>query len=285
LIRQNINHPSIFAWSLFNELRPNNPDPHHLLQDLKILANGEDSSRPTSAATCTEDLPQMNKIPDLLGWNVYYGWYSDWGPLSDYALMCAKYRETSQHGGYCVSEYGGGANVNQHEENPKKPKNDGQWHPEEYQNILHETAWPQLKKTPYIWGTFVWCMFDFTSYWRHEGGLNGRNDKGLVTYDRKTKKDAFYYYKANWSDEPMIYITSRRFTERTNAVTNVKIYSNAATAELSLNGVSQGRRTNDGNAVFFWKNIQLKPGNNTVAARAERNGKTVNDQCEWKLLP
>lgn len=288
LIRQNVNHPSIFCWSLFNELRPNggkNPDPHRLLQDLKVIANGEDPTRPTIAATCTMDLPQMNKIPDALGWNVYYGWYSDWGPLSDYDPMRAQYRYSSRHGGYCVSEYGAGGNVNQHEQNPRKPKNDGQWHPEEYQSALHEYAWPQLKSAPYIWGTFVWVMFDFTSWWRNEGGIKGLNDKGLVTADRQTKKDAFFYYKANWSEEPSLYITSRRHTERTNAITDVKIYSNAAEVELLLNGASQGKRTNDGYAVFVWKDLQLKPGENSVEAKANRNGARLSDRCVWRLKP
>jgi beta-galactosidase len=285
LIRQNINHPAIFAWSLFNELRPGNPDPHRELQDLKVTANGEDPTRPTIAATCTWGLPQMNKIPNLLGWNIYPGWYSEWKSLSDYARQLDSYRVTSRNGGYCISEYGAGANVTQHEQNPKQPKADGQWHPEEWQAIVHETAWREMKARPFVWGTFVWNMFDFTSYWRKEGGVKGLNDKGLVTYNRQTKKDAFYFYKANWSAEPMVYITSRRFTERINAVTNIKIYSNAAKAELLVNGISQGTRPNDGNAVFVWKNLQLKPGENVVEARAERNGVTVNDRCVWQLVP
>jgi beta-galactosidase len=283
LIRQNVNHPSIFVWSLFNELRPKNPDPHRELQDLKIVANGEDPTRPTIAATCTTELPQMNKIPDLLGWNVYYGWYGDWGPLSDYNQMREGYRYTSRSGGYCVSEYGAGANVTQHEQNPRKPKNDGQWHPEEYQGVLHEKAWAELKSAPYIWGTFIWCMFDFTSYWRHEGGLMGRNDKGLVTADRKIKKDAFYFYKANWSDEPVLYIASRRDTERTNAVTDVKIYSNATAAELLVNGASQGTLQNDGNGVILWKDVKLSAGANAIDARAQRKGQALGDHCEWNL--
>lgn len=283
LIRQNVNHSSIFVWSLFNELRPKNPDPHRELQDLKIVAKGEDPTRLTIAATCTTELPQMNKIPDLLGWNVYYGWYGDWGPLSDYDSMRAGYRYTSRQGGYCVSEYGAGANTTQHEENPRQPKNDGQWHPEEYQNVLHEKAWSKLKSAPYIWGTFVWCMFDFTSYWRHEGGVPGRNDKGLVTSDRKIRKDAFYFYKANWSDEPVLYITSRRYTERTNAITNVKIYSNATEAELVVNGASQGTRTNDGNGVVLWKDVTLAEGKNEIQVKAQRNGESLTDRCEWNL--
>ena len=283
LIRQNINHPSIFAWSLFNEIRAGTPDPHRLLQDLKVTANGEDPTRPTIAATCTDRWPQMNKITDLLGWNIYPGWYSDWGPITDFGPKLDKYRQDSRQGGICISEYGAGGNVFQHEQNPLKPKNDGQWHPEEYQAILHEAAWPQLKAQPWIWGTFAWCFADFTSFWRHEGGVKGRNDKGLITYDRKIKKDAFYFYKANWSDEPMIYITSRRFTERTNAVTEVKVYSNAKEAELFVNGASKGVCKNDGNAVFVWKNIMLVPGENRIEAKAQRDGKAVADDCVWGL--
>ena len=283
LIRQNVNHPAIFCWSLFNELRPRSADPHRLLQDLNIVAKGEDPTRPTIAAACTTELPQLNKIPDQLGWNVYYGWYSDWGPLSDYDPMRATYRYTSRSGGYCVSEYGAGGATNQHEQNPKKPKNDGPWHPEEYQSLLHEAAWPQLKSAPYIWGTFVWVMFDFTSWWRKEGAEKGLNDKGLVTADRQTRKDAFYYYKANWSDTGTLYIASRRHTERTEAVTEVKIYSNATQVELLLNGASQGTPTSDGNAVFRWKDLKLQPGENVIEARANRNGATLNDRCVWTL--
>ena len=134
-----------------------------------------------------------------------------------------------------------------------------------------------------MWGTFVWNMFDFAVSTRHEGGIPGRNDKGLVTYDRKTKKDAFYFYKANWSDEPMLYITSRRFTERTNAVTDVKIYSNASKVELLLNGKSQGKRSDGANCVFIWKDVQLQPGENRVEAHAERDGKSLSDSCVWNL--
>ena len=103
-----------------------------------------------------------------------------------------------------------------------------------------------MKNRPFVWGTFVWNMFDFAVASRHEGGVLGRNDKGLMSCDRKTKKDAFYFYKANWSDEPVLYITSRRFTERTIAVTDVKIYSNAKKVELFVNNISQDVRVNHG---------------------------------------
>lgn len=283
LIRQNINHPSIFCWSLFNELRPGNPDPHRELQDLNNVAHSEDPTRPTIAATCTEGWPQMNRIPDLLGWNIYPGWYSEWGDKDGVGKMLDRYRHTSRAGGFCVSEYGAGANVSQHEDNPHQPKADGPWHPEEWQAIVHETDWAALKSRPFVWATFVWNMFDFTSAWRNEGGVPGRNDKGLVSYDRQTRKDAFYFYKANWSDAPVLYLTDRRFTERTNAVTDVKIYSNAKQAELFVNGQSQGIRANDGNAVFLWKNVRLSPGENKIEARAKRKGQTLNDNCIWTL--
>jgi len=134
-----------------------------------------------------------------------------------------------------------------------------------------------------VWGTFVWCMFDFAVSTRHEGSTPGLNDKGLVTRDRQTKKDAFYFYKANWSDEPVLYLTSRRFTERTNAVTDVKIYSNAGKVELLLNGVSQGARSNGTNGVFVWPEVKLSPGENRVQARAKRAGKSLSDECVWIL--
>ena len=284
LIRQNANHPSIFTWSLFNEIAlKTTPDPERELQDLNNLAHSEDPTRPTIGATCTDKYPQMNKIPDLLGWNFYPGWYTGWGSVTNFGDLLEKHRYDSQHGGYCVSEYGAGANVEQHEQNPKQPDPGGQWHPEEWQARVHETTWPLMASKPYVWGTFVWNMFDFAVSTRHEGGVPGRNDKGLVTYDRKTKKDAFYFYKANWSDEPVLYIADRRFTERTNAVTDIKIYSNAKTVELLVNGRSQGYHENVMNGMFIWKKLTLKPGENQITARAERDGHKLSDDCLWTL--
>jgi beta-galactosidase len=285
LIRQNINHPSIFAWSLFNELWPGRPDPHRELQDLQIVANGEDPTRPTIAATSTEKLPQMNKIPDLLGWNIYCGWYPGWGPKEAFGGLLDRGRSISRHGGLCVSEYGAGANVEHHEEHPQQPKTDGQWHPEEWQALLHEAAWAAMKARPFVWGTFVWNMFDFTVNSRNEGGIRGRNDKGLVTYDRKTKKDAFFFYKANWSDEPTLYITSRRFVQRLDPTTDVKIYSNAKQVELLLNGAPRGIIESAGNGVFIWKEIRLNVGENRIEARTRIGGHDFVDECVWTLRP
>jgi beta-galactosidase len=283
LIRQNINHPSIFVWSLFNELWPGRPDPHRELQDLKIVANGEDPTRPTIAATATEQLSQMNKIPDWLGWNIYPGWYPGWGTKDDFGALLDRGRFMSRSGGICVSEYGAGANVRHHEQSPKQPKTDGLWHPEEWQALVHEAAWPAMKSRSFVWGTFVWNMFDFTSNTRHEGGIPGRNDKGLVTYDRKTKKDAFFFYKANWSDEPTLHITSRRFTRRINPTTDVKVYSNVDEVELLVNGVTQGKQVRNAYCILTWKGVQLQPGDNHIEARATRDGQALSDECVWTL--
>jgi len=282
LIRQNINHPCIFAWSLFNEVRPGSADPHRELRDLNMLAHAEDPTRLTIGATSHGTWPQMNKIPDILGWNRYPGWYESYQDLQNDSLW-DQYQPSSKHGGICFSEYGAGANITQHEEHPTEPKTTGQWHPEEWQCIVHEAAWKQFKSHPYIWGTFAWNMFDFCVASRHEGGLVALNDKGLVTYDRKTRKDAFFFYKANWSADQVLYITDRRFTERTNSVTDVKIYSNARTVELLVNGKSQGTRDNDNNAVFVWKDINLAAGENHIEAKAVRDGQPLSDTCLWKV--
>lgn len=285
LIRQNINHPSIFVWSLANEQRANRVDPYRELRDLNIVAHGEDPTRPTIMAVMgdAEKIPQLAKITDLLGWNRYPGWYGKSNELNDFGALLDKLRDTSRSGGFCMSEYGAGANFLQHEQNPIQPDTKGQWHPEEWQSIVHERDWAIFKSKPFIWATFAWNMFDFTSPIRHEGAVTNRNDKGLVTADRKIKKDAFYFYKANWSSEPTLYITDRRFVERTNSVTDVKIYSNAKKVDLLVNGISISKNSKSTNCIFIWHNVKLKTGDNQIEARAKRNGQNLSDNCVWKL--
>jgi beta-galactosidase len=286
MIRQNINHPSVFVWSLFNEIgNLKTDDPESELQDLNMVAHSEDPTRPTIAASNSTNYPQMNKITDLLGWNNYPGWYKGRGDglLESFGAVLDDEQFTTRSGGFCVSEYGAGANPTQHEENPRQPKPESPWHPEEWQMHVHEMDWATIKSRPFVWGSFIWNMFDFCVADRDEGSQVALNDKGLVTFDRKLKKDVFYFYKANWSDEPVLYVTGRRFTERTNAVTNVKIYSNAPEAELLVNGISQGKRYAVGNAVFLWPDVTLSPGENKIEAVAERNGQKLADSCVWKL--
>lgn len=283
LIRQNVNHPSIFAWSLYNEIQPSSIDPHRLLRDLQILAKGEDPTRPTIAASDHLKWPQMPKIPDWLGWNKYPGWY--FGKPEDCGRTLDDLRYTSRSGGFCVSEYGAGANPFQHELPPRQPKRpNGAWHPEEWQCVVHEQDWAAIKARPFVWGSFVWNMFDFVVAGRNEGGVACRNDKGLVTSDRQLKKDAFYFYQANWSEEPVLYINSRRYTDRTNALTSVKIYSNAQHVELTLNGKSLGKSNPPTNCVFTWNDVVLAPGENQAEATARYRGQDLHDECVWRLI-
>jgi beta-galactosidase len=281
LIRQNYNHPSIIFWGIGNEQRVNNAATNDLLSSLNSLVATEDPDRISTYATCcVSDTGPVATHARTTGYNKYYGWYggtaSDLGPALDRLHAALPTRPIA------VSEYGAGANVAQHSLDPTPPAPGGQFHPEEYQAALHEASWRQLAARPYIWGTFVWNMFDFASDGRNEGAQPGINDKGLVTRDRAVKKDAFFWYKVNWNPTPTLYITSRRWTARTDPATQVKIYSNATEVTLTLNGTSLGARSST-NHIFTWTGVTLRPGPNTVVATAVIGGRTVSDQVTWTL--
>jgi len=182
------------------------PKPVSLVRQLAELAAQEDSTRPsTSAANASDDEPS-NWCTELNSFNKYFGWYNgtlgEFGPWLD--EIHAKYPERRLG----ISEYGAGASIYQHSEEPGlEPAQAGHYHPEEYQNLFHETYWQAMQARPFLWCKFVWNMFDFAVAGRNEGDTPGRNDKGLVTYDRQVRKDAFFYYKptgppARWSISP-----------------------------------------------------------------------------------
>lgn len=176
-----------------------------------------------------------------------------------------------------LSEYGAGASLFQHQEPPTQPVTTGDFHPEEYQTALHEATWQQLSTRPFIWGKFVWNMFDFASDSRSEGDALGINDKGLVSYDRQVKKDAFYWYKANWSAEPVLHITSRRFTPRVD----VKVYSNLDAVTLLANGQELSPES-PAEHVFVFPAVTLEPGENAIEARAQgAGGDALTDTVTW----
>ncbi|HZT60254.1 MAG TPA: glycoside hydrolase family 2 TIM barrel-domain containing protein [Pyrinomonadaceae bacterium] len=280
LIRQNYNHPAIIVWGVGNETKQ--PAADALISQLAAAVRLEDPTRPSTYASDHADDDTKNWHTDLVAFNRYFGWYSR--SADDFRAWADRAHREFPRAFLAVSEYGAGASVRQHELNPKKPEPGGHWHPEEYQAEFHEAYWKAMSARPYLWATFVWNMFDFAADQRDEGDTPGRNDKGLVTYDRKTRKDAFFWYKANWSDRPVLYITSRRFTERVESTTPVKIYSNADAVELFVNGISQGRRTGDGH-VFRWADVRLKRGANTIEARAARGGEKLEDRCVWNYTP
>ena len=240
LITQNYNHPSIVVWGLSNEINMVTPtsedmlENHHILND---MAHQMDPTRPTVMACVSmcDIADPIVRIPDVISYNLYFGWYGGkpamTGPWLD--TFHRKYPETP----IGVSEYGAEA-LNWHTGKPHQGD-----YSEEYQAYYHEEHIRQMFSRPYIWATHVWNMFDFAADGRNEGGENGMNHKGLVTFDRKYKKDAFYAYKAWLSDEPFVHICGRRYVDRVENPAQVTVYSNQPEVELFANGVSLGKKT------------------------------------------
>lgn len=281
LIRQNRNHPSILFWGVHNEItapwKPG-PDAGPLVGELARLAKSEDPTRLTVCAATDPPEHPANWQTDLTAFNRYFGWYG--GEPEELGDWLDKMHADHPKSPLGVSEYGAGASILHHEDPPKKPKHDGEWHPEEWQARVHEQSWTIMRQRPYLWCVFVWNMFDFAVDRRSEGDTAGRNDKGLVTYDRKTRKDAFYWYKANWSDEPMIHITSKRFTDRKDPNVNVRVYSNLDEVTLTVNGKPIGQRRSD-NHIFEWTDVTLSPGENTIRAAGKSGTTQTEDGCRW----
>ena len=227
----------------------------------------EDPSRLSTYASNHDNADPKNWHTDVVAFNRYFGWYG--GQLADFAPWLDRTHADYPRARFAMSEFGAGASVSQHEENPARPSARGPFHPEEYQNLYHEAYWAALKGRPYVWAKFIWCLHDFASDGRNEGDHPGRNDKGLVTYDRKVRKDAFYFYKANWSSDPVLHIASCRFTDRTGPVTEIKVYSNAPEVTLEVNGASLGAAADPaGGRVFRWPGVTLDKGPNRVVATA-----------------
>lgn len=284
LIKQNYNHPSIFCWSLFNELHFYEGQYEQgvaLVRGLDALARELDGTRPTAGASC--DLArhaEIAAIPDIIGWNGYPGWYPD---TPGWASRLDELRKRFPRRCLMVSEYGAGASIHHHADAAMRPKTTGHFHPEEWQAGVHEASWQSLNGEPALAGSFIWCMFDFASSGRNEGDQAGRNDKGLVTYDRCVRKDAFFFYKANWSSQPVIAIASRRFTPRPAGRVTVKVYSNLEKVNLSVDGEDRGSRVPEG-GVASWSDVPLPPGPHFMEAMGERQGAVYRDDCTWLAL-
>ena len=239
LIIQNYNHPSIAVWGLSNEISMKGDDDPDLLENHRILndmCHEMDKTRPTTIAVvspCSIDSPYI-QIPDLVSYNHYFGWYG--GDTSMNGPWFDKFHERHPDIPIGCSEYGCEA-LNWHTSDPAQGD-----YTEEYQAYYHEELIKQFFSRKYIWATHVWNMFDFGADARNEGGENGQNHKGLVTFDRKYKKDAFYAYKAWLSDEPFVHLCGKRYVDRVEDVTKVTVYSNCREVELFANGVSLGKK-------------------------------------------
>lgn len=300
LIRQNYNHPSVAVWGIANEvdLRGTPPsfmgaakivqrDPIPFLKELQALAKSEDPTRPTTQATCCEGLqpnaPEVANITDVSGANRYFGWY--YTPSDPLGPALDALRKKRPDKPLSVSEYGAGGAISQHTDDPLGGPFDsfGRAQPEEYQAYVHEKNWAILKARPYLWATWLWNSFDFATGDRHEGDAESINTKGLVTYDRQVKKDAFYFYKANWSDQPSVHITGRRYVDRAYPVTPVKVYSNAPSTELFVNGQSLGVLTDCPQKVCVWTDARLAAGDNQVVAKGRFGQAVTEDALTWRL--
>jgi beta-galactosidase len=282
LIRQRGNHPSVICWGIFNEITmEKGPSPTNLVSQLARLVAQEDAMRPSTAATATTNANPVNWYSDLIVFNKYYGWYE--GGFDDFVKWADKIHAEFPDRCIGVGEYGAGASLIQHSENPvKNPKPGGKFHPEEYQNLFHEAHWQAMQQRPYLWAKFVWNLCDFAVDGRNEGDTPGRNDKGLVTYDRQTRKDAFYFYQANWTTNPMVHITGQTFTNRQTNFITAKIYSNCEKVELFLNGKSDDVISSS-NRIFKWP-LELARGSNTVQAIGFKGDIQVTNFALWNFL-
>jgi beta-galactosidase len=282
MILQRYNHPSAAFWGTFNEMEnQKTPPPDELLRRLKALIHEMDPTRIDVGAS-NHYLRAYNKIPTAIGFNAYPGWYGDGTPDELAKIIDDHAQEIG--GRIAISEYGGGANPAQHQEgSPRKIDQSKQFHPEEWQSHLHEREWAVIKDNPKLWGSFVWVMFDFPSAGRHEGGSEGINDKGLVTQDRKVKKDAYFFYKANWNPTPMVSIASSLSTPRKEAITEIRAYSNCPEVELLVNGTTLGVGKPDELKIVRWEGVTLRPGKNKIEVTGRSGAQTVSDTCVWEL--
>ena len=264
MIAQYGNHPSIAMWGLFNDQNMRGDDPTSFIRELNAQARSEDPTRMT-VGTSNQD-GQMNFITQLIAWDHILGWKE--GLPSDISIWLKQLQSnwSNLNSGLC---YGAGASIYHQEDSLYRPDYMGNWHPERWQSYLHEQYYTFVKDAPYLWGVFIANMFDYGAADREWGDGTGVDDRGLITFDRKYRKDAFYFYKANWNpDEPFVYIAERRWHRRSKPEQTLKVYSNALEVELFVNGVSMGTRTGV-NGVFTWDKIRLKEGINNIEARSD----------------
>ena len=273
LIRQNFNHPSIMFWGIQNEIQISGerPELRKLVNELNELTKKEDPTRLTTMANVmfVEDEDDYNYVTDTIGYNKYFGWYN--GEAGDFAGWLDGFHKKNPTVKLAISEYGAEGILQYHSSEPKIKD-----YSEEYHALYHETVWKIFEKRPFLWATYAWNMFDFGANIRDEGGVKGRNNKGLITYDRKIKKDAFYLYKAHWSDEKFVHITGKRFVDRTDDTITIKVYSNCNEVNLSVNGGETTTLTSE-DKIFVFENISLKEGINEVKILANDGNNSLQD--------
>ena len=276
LIAQNYNHPCIVVWGLSNEITMKGDADPDLLENHRILndlCHEWDPTRPTTIAAvspCPIKSPYI-QIPDVVSYNHYFGWYG--GDTSMNGPWFDNFHKTHPNIPIGISEYGCEA-LNWHTSEPKQGD-----YTEEYQAYYHEELIKAIAERPYLWATHVWNMYDFGADARSEGGENGQNHKGLMTFDRKYKKDSFYAYKAWLSDEPFVHLCGKRYINRVEDVTKVTVYSNQKTVELFANGTSLGVQQHNG-LPFFYFDVPNSGLTHLVAVAGELKDESVINKVE-----
>lgn len=234
LIKQAYNHCSIYCWGVQNEITiaVETEHTHNTIKKLAALAKQLDPNRLTAQANINgvEDDSVINTYTDIVGYNLYYGWY--YGEIKELGERFDAFHHTNPNTPLILSEYGVDTNPKFHSYEPKV-----QDYTEEYQLLFHHNALESINSRPFVQGGYVWNMFDFGSANRREGGETGKNLKGLVTIDRKLKKDAFYLYKAYWSQEPFVYLAGRRFVNRHQEMNDIVILTNLPRVKVYKNSV------------------------------------------------
>lgn len=284
LIRQNYNHPSIYTWGLHNEVYSPFEQTIPLTTQLHDLSKSEDPDRYTVAVSGYNTIDATaNNNADIQGINHYFGWYG--GRIGDIEGWVKKAEKEFPNNMVIFSEYGGEANINQQKEEVGDIGDccgfDKKYY-ETWGTKFHEIQWGVISKHPYLLASYIWNMFDFGTPMSAQGGVHSRNMKGLITFDRKVKKDGFYWYKANWSKEPVLYMTQRRAVERENEVTSVTVYSNIGTPKLVVNG-SEITEYSIGNTEvhYIFDVVRLQEGENILEVTATKDGKEYNDKIVW----
>jgi len=284
LIIQNYNHPSIVTWGISNEItisgRKHKKDMLDNHRALQRLCKKMDPTRPTTLA-CFAMCIHFNRvahITDLVGWNLYLGWYVPGFFLND--LWIWFWHILYPNRCLCYSEYGAEGMPNLHSSKPKRGDNT-----EEYQCKYHEFMLECFKRHPYLWATYYWNMFDFAADARDQGGEPGMNHKGMITFDRKIKKDTFYLYKAYWTDKPFVHLAGKRYEYRTEKVTEITVYSNQKEVTLLNNGKLVA--TKKGEHVFKFKLTMEETNRIEVRAGACEDSaviyKTEQAKPEYKM--
>ena len=282
MIRQSFNHPSIYVWGLHNEVYQPHQYTKELTQSLHDLAKTEDPDRYTVSVNGYGHMEHpVNLVADIQGMNRYFGWYEK--KIQDIKPWVENLEKEYPHQKLMLTEYGADANLNHQTEYLGDALNwTKEFYPETFATKTHEYQWSVIAAHPYIIASYLWNTFDFCAPMWVRGGVPARNMKGLVTFDRKIKKDSYFWYKANWSKEPVLYLTQRRNWDREKKETSVTVYSNIGTPKVYLNGKElTGTREGYTPVHYIIDNITLDMGKNIVKTVVVKNGKTYEDEIEW----